>query len=47
MNVRQAAFLSLGKCTPGGKYSNLEVASAIKKYGFKKIKYTKNNTEQQ
>ena len=41
MNVREAAFLSLGKCTPGGKYSNLEVDSAIKKYGFKKIKYTK------
>ena len=34
MNVREAAFLSLGKCTPGGKYSNLEVDSAIKKYGF-------------
>lgn len=34
MNVREAAFMSLEKCTPGGKYSNLEVDSSIKKYGF-------------
>ena len=34
MNVREAAFLSLMKCSAGGKYSNLEVNSAIKKYGF-------------
>ncbi len=34
MNVREAAFLSLSKCASGGKYSNLEVDSAIKKYGF-------------
>ncbi len=34
MDVREAAFLSLTRCESGGKYSNLEVDSAIKKYGF-------------
>ena len=34
MNVREAAFLSLLRCSADGKYSNLEVDSAIKKYGF-------------
>ena len=34
MEVREAAFLSLIRCADGGKYSNLEVDSAIKKYGF-------------
>ena len=34
MNVREAAFLSLGKCLCGDKFSNLELDSAIKKYGF-------------
>lgn len=34
MKVREAAFLSLLRCSADGKYSNLEVDSAIKKYGF-------------
>ncbi len=34
MDVREAAFLSLLRCESGGKYSNLEVDAAIKKYGF-------------
>jgi len=34
MDVREAAYLSLLRCESGGKYSNLEVDSAIKKYGF-------------
>jgi len=34
MDVREAAFLSLIRCENGGKYSNLEVDSAIKKHGF-------------
>ena len=34
MNVREAALLSLIRCSEGNKFSNLEVDSAIKKYGF-------------
>ena len=34
MQVREAALLSLERCEKSGKYSNLEVDSAIKKYGF-------------
>ncbi len=34
MNVREAAFLSLVRCETGGKYANLEVDAAIRKYGF-------------
>ncbi len=34
MNVREAALLSLVRCAEDGKYSNLEVDSAIRKYGF-------------
>ncbi len=35
MNVREAAYLSLLRCSKDGKFSNLEVDSAIKKYGYK------------
>ncbi len=34
MEVREAALLSLLRCESGGKYSNLEVDAALKKYGF-------------
>lgn len=34
MDVREAALLSLERCGEGDKYSNLEIDSAIKKYGF-------------
>ena len=34
MNVREAAYLSLERCRSGDKFANLELDSAIKKYGF-------------
>ncbi len=34
MKAREAAYLSLMRCESGGKYSNLEVSSAIKKYSL-------------
>lgn len=34
MNVREAAFLSLERCRSGEKFANLELDSAIKKYGL-------------
>ena len=34
MKVREAAFLSLERCDKTDKFSNLELDSAIKKYGF-------------
>ena len=34
MDVRDAAYLSLVRCEKEGKYSNLEVDSSIKRYGF-------------
>ena len=34
MNVREAAFLSLERCRSGDKFANLELDSAIKKYGL-------------
>lgn len=35
MKVREAAYLSLERCEKTDKFSNLELDSAIKKYGFK------------
>ncbi len=34
MTVREAAYLSLYKCEKNGSYTNIEVDSAIEKYGF-------------
>jgi len=34
MKVREAAYLSLERCDKTDKFSNLELDSAIKKYGF-------------
>lgn len=34
MDVRQAAFMSLMRCEKENKFSNIELDSAIKKYGF-------------
>jgi hypothetical protein len=34
MNVREAALLSLERCRSGDKFANLELDSAIKKYGL-------------
>lgn len=35
INVREAAYISLSRCESGGKFSNIELDSAINKYGFR------------